>query len=136
MKTFIVEDDFTSRMILQTIMQNFGEVHIAVNGIEAVTAVKSAIENKETYSLICMDIMMPEMDGHEALKQIRELEKTHKIEGLDRVKVLMTSALKDSKTVMSAFRDECDGYIVKPVNKKALITNLVKLGLVVIKKDS
>ena len=74
MKTLIVEDDFTSRLFLQTFLSRYGECHIAVNGREAVEAFRMAADNGSPYDLICMDIMMPEMDGQEAVKQIRALE--------------------------------------------------------------
>ena len=66
MKTLIVEDDFTSRLLLQEILKRFGEIHIAVNGKEAVAAVRSAMDAGVPYDLICLDMMMPEMDGREA----------------------------------------------------------------------
>jgi len=76
MKTLIVEDDFTSRLLLQGLLQSYGAVHFAVNGKEAVEAVRLALESDELYDLICLDIMMPEMDGQEALRQIRLMEET------------------------------------------------------------
>ena len=72
MKTLIVDDDFTNRLLLQEILKVHGPVHVAVNGKEAVEAVAAARDNKEDpYDLICLDIMMPEMDGQEDLKIIR-----------------------------------------------------------------
>ena len=74
MRTLIVEDDFTSRLLLQTFLSRYGECHIAVNGKEAVAAFRAARESGQWYDLICMDIMMPEMDGQTAVKEIRALE--------------------------------------------------------------
>src|ERR1035437_6224900 len=74
MKTLVVEDDFTSRLVLHTFLSRYGECHIAVNGKEAVEAFRCALETGLRYDLICMDIMMPEMDGREAVKQVRALE--------------------------------------------------------------
>ena len=47
---------------------------MAVDGKEAIDAFRMAIEEARPYSLICLDIMMPEMDGHEVLKEIRRIE--------------------------------------------------------------
>ena len=74
MRTLIVEDDFTSRLLLQSLLAQYGECHIAVNGREAVEAFRSARESGQVYNLICMDIMMPEMDGQTAVNNIRALE--------------------------------------------------------------
>ena len=129
MKTLVVEDNFTSRMLPQKFLAPYGEVHIAVNGKEAVLAFRSARQGDEPYDLICLDIMMPEMDGHATLKKVRELEEAAGVLGLDGVKVVMTSALDDSQNVIEAFRSQCEGYLVKPVEKKALLDQLCKLGL-------
>ena len=75
MKILIVEDDFGSRISIQKMLSPFSECEIAVNGKEAVDAFTQSLESGAPYDLICMDIMMPEMNGKEALKIIREKEK-------------------------------------------------------------
>ncbi len=126
MKILIVEDEFTSRTLIQTFLSPYGEVHLAVDGQEAVEAFKTALADHSTYDLVCMDIMMPEMDGQEALKQIRELEKQAGIPEPDEVKAIMTSALNDPKNVFEAYhKGGATAYLVKPV-KKAELLNLVK----------
>ncbi len=130
MKTLIVEDDFTSRLLLQEIMKAYGPVHIAVNGKEAVAAVKMALDAQEPYHLICLDIMMPVMDGQAALKQIREMETAQAIFSSDGAKIVMTTALNDLKNIGSAFNSLCDAYLTKPVRKDKLLEELRKLKLV------
>ena len=130
MKTLIVEDDFTSRFLLQELLREQGDSHIAVNGKEAVTAVKEALDNNQPYDLITMDIMMPEMDGQEALHKIRDLEKEKGIFSTDGAKVLMTTALDDMSNISKAFENLCDGYLVKPVKKEKLLGELNKMKLI------
>lgn len=130
MKILIVEDEFTSRRLLQKILSVYGECDVAINGREAVEALVIALDEGQPYDLVCLDIMMPEMDGHEALKRIREIEAERSIAGLDGVKVIMTTALSDGKNIFSAFRAGCEGYIIKPIDKKKLISELKKLGLI------
>lgn len=130
MKVLIAEDDFTSRSILSKLMRGiFGECDIAVDGQEAVQAVELGLEQNEKYDLICLDIMMPNMDGHEALNRIRKLEDGAGFPVGRGAKILITSALDDSKNILSAFRSQCDGYLVKPYTKEKLLEEVKKVGL-------
>lgn len=125
MKTLIVEDDFISRRLLKEILSPCGECDIAIDGEEAVQAFRLAHEEGKPYDLITMDIMMPNMDGHMALKQIRELEKEWNIQGADEVKVIMTTALDDPKTVVDAFyKGGATSYLVKPITRKKLMAEI------------
>ncbi len=128
LKILIVEDDFASRKVMNAQLKLYGNCDTAVNGKEAVNAFREAIEEGQRYDLICLDIMMPEMNGHEALKKIREIELKNGIYGFEGVKIIMTTALADSKNVMEAFKEQCEGYLVKPVRKEKLIELLQTLG--------
>jgi two-component system chemotaxis response regulator CheY len=130
MKILMAEDDFTSRKILQIILGKYGDVDIAVNGNEAVKAVKLALARHENYDLICLDIMMPLKSGQETLKEIRQIEKDQGILEGDGSKVIMTTALDDSKNVISAFRFQADGYLVKPITANAIENKLKELELI------
>jgi two-component system chemotaxis response regulator CheY len=74
--------------------------------------------------------MMPEMDGHEALQQIRALEEAKGIIAIDGAKIIMTTALDDSKNILASFKDQCDIYLTKPVDKAKLLGELRKLKLI------
>jgi two-component system chemotaxis response regulator CheY len=129
MKCLIVEDDFAARKLLQIFLSDYGDCFIAVNGYEAVEAVREALNEGKPYDLICLDIMMPGMDGHQVLEAIRRIEGDYGIGGLDGVKVIMTTALSNSENVFGAFRGGCEAYIVKPVIKEKLLEEIEKLGL-------
>jgi two-component system chemotaxis response regulator CheY len=129
-KTLIVEDDFTSRLLLQEILKSFGPVHIAVNGKEAVEAVRVALEEDGPYGLICLDILMPEMSGQDALRQIREQEEARGIMSSSGAKILMITAVEDPKNVFAAFGSLCDAYLTKPIHKAKLLAELRKLKLI------
>lgn len=131
MRVLIVEDDFTSRKLLQKILTPYGEADIAVNGQEAVEAFDSAMQEGRPYELVCMDIMMPEMDGQEALKKIREIEKNNGISSNDEVKVVMTTALDDPKNVVEAYyKGGATSYVPKPIDRQLFLQLLRNLGLV------
>ncbi len=128
MKILIVEDDFTSRVILQEFLKTYGTPHVAVNGKEAVEAARKAGEAGEPYDLICLDIMMPEMDGQHALKAIRADEEARGVLSSNGAKIVMTTALDDFRNVTDAYGALCDGYLVKPIAKDRLLEELKKLG--------
>ena len=90
-----------------------------------------AHEGKRPYDLICMDIMMPGVDGNEALKQIRQLEKDLGVPPALEVKVIMTTALDDPKTVIHTYYiGGATSYLVKPISKQKLIRELRTFGLI------
>ena len=131
MRILVVEDDFTSRKILQKILAPYGEVDIAVNGLEAVEAFTQSLGDDNHYDLVCMDIMMPEMDGQTALKQIRALEKARGIAPTAEAKVIMTTALDDPKNVVEAYyKGGATSYVPKPIDKHMLLHLLKTLGLI------
>jgi two-component system chemotaxis response regulator CheY len=121
LRVLLVEDDFASRLLLQTFLSRYGECHVAVNGREAVDAFRSAYERGERYDLICMDIMMPEMDGREAVRQVRALEESRGIFLADGAKIIMTTAVDNIREVMRCFGELCDAYLVKPIDLAQLL---------------
>jgi two-component system, chemotaxis family, chemotaxis protein CheY len=130
MRTLIVEDDSTSRILLQSYLSQFGESHIAVNGLEAVEAFRAAQESGQSYDLICMDIMMPEMDGQTAVREIRAIEEAGGTLSTNGAKIIMTTAVDDVKSVMQSFNSLCDAYLLKPIDTQKLLLHIRELHLV------
>jgi two-component system, chemotaxis family, chemotaxis protein CheY len=130
MKTLVVEDDFTSSLLLREILKHYGPADTALNGQLAVEAVGKAIDAGEPYDLVTLDIMMPEMDGHEALQQIRALEEAKGIIAINGARIIMTTALDDSGNILASFKSSCDVYLTKPVDKTKLLAQLRKLKLI------
>ncbi len=129
MRALIVEDEFLSRKVLRSFLMALFEVDVVVNGREAVEAFKLAHTEEQPYDLILMDIMMPEVDGIEALHRIRTIEEKEELK--PKAKVIMTTALDDPQTVIKTFYEgEASAYIVKPVAKDKLYKELEKLGLI------
>ena len=129
MKALIAEDDLTSRLLLSELLEPFGTCHAVVNGKEAIQAFIMACESGTPYDLICLDIMMPEMDGQAALKVIREIEGSAGIEIGDGAKIIMVTALSDMTNVFQAYKQFCDDYLAKPIQKDSLLNCLKSLGL-------
>jgi DNA-binding response OmpR family regulator len=110
-KILIVDDEADFNEIVRKHMEFAGyETACAFNGKEAVEKVK-----KESFDLILMDLMMPEMDGFEAIRQIREIERD------SFTPIIILSALTETGNIEKGLM-ECgaDEYIVKPCDQLAL----------------
>lgn len=131
MKFLIVDDDKLCRMLLESMLSPLGTCHTAYDGSEAINAFRVALDEGEPYDLVCLDIMMPSMDGHQVLDMIREIERRRGILGSDGVKVIMTTALCDSKHCIRAFREGCESYLTKPIREEQLLEQVRSLGVLV-----
>ncbi len=130
MRILIAEDDFASRKFMMRFLSKYGECDVTVDGNEAVEAFKMALESGERYDLICMDIMMPVVDGFQALKQIREIERSNNIPEERSAKIIMTTALSEGKNVTKAFELGCTAYAGKPIDRDKFENELRKLDLI------
>ncbi|MBQ8280189.1 MAG: response regulator [Roseburia sp.] len=130
MKILLAEDDFVTRKYMSNFLSKYGECDVTVDGMEAVDAFMMALEDGEPYDLVCLDIMMPVMDGYQALVGIRNLEKERGIPAENAVKVIMTTALNEEKNVKMAFELGCTIYSGKPIDQERFDQALKKLGLI------
>ena len=130
MRILIAEDDFASRKFMMRFLSKYGECDVTVDGSEAIEAFKMALDSGEGYDLICMDIMMPLVDGYEALRQIREMETDYKIPEERAAKIIMTTALSEGKNVTKAFDLGCTAYAGKPIDREKFENELRKLYLI------
>ena len=129
MRVLVVEDDHISAMVIREILAPLGVAEVAENGLVAVSKFRNALERGESYDCVFLDIMMPEMDGHETLECIRSIEQEHDIWGLDAVKVVMITALGDFENVRKSFRGQCDAYLVKPNRRNKILSAVRDLRL-------
>ena len=130
MRILIAEDDPVSQRLFKRLLAPFGECHVARTGREAVDAFKDALEAGRPYELICLDIMMPVLDGQAALKLIRQRERECGIQREREAVVIMVTALDAPRDVIEAFyRRGCTGYLVKPILKDKLLAALKDCGL-------
>ena len=130
MKILLAEDDFVTRKFMVNFLSKYGECDVTVDGMEAVDAFMMALEDGEPYDLVCLDIMMPVMDGYQALVGIRNLEKERGISEDNAVKVIMTTALNEERNVNMAFELGCTVYSGKPIDQAKFEQVLKKLELI------
>jgi two-component system, chemotaxis family, chemotaxis protein CheY len=129
MLSLIVEDDETSRMVLQRYLMPYGETRTASDGQDAVAAFADNLVRGEPFDLVCLDIMLPGMSGQQVLEEIREMEDQIVPAPVKTARVIMTTALSDKDNIMKAL-PRCDAYLVKPVQRGDLMFYLKKFGLV------
>jgi two-component system chemotaxis response regulator CheY len=103
---------------------------MAANGKEAMAAYQEAVLEKNPYDLILLDIVMPEMDGNEVLREIRNRESVSTPGSFKKTLIAMASSLGDKKSVIGSFHDQCDGYIVKPYTPDSVIRDLKRCGII------
>ncbi|MDT8900687.1 response regulator [Anaeroselena agilis] len=130
MRILVAEDDSVSRKFLFKFLSQYGECDLTVDGLEALDAFLMALKDNDPYDLVCLDIMMPKVDGVKVLKTIRSLEKERSIAPEKQAKVIMITALGETGFVNQSFEFGCEAYAAKPVDTEKLISVMEKLGLI------
>lgn len=131
MKSLIVDDDEFSRELHKELLSTIYDCDVASNGEEAVYLFSKALADMEPYQLILMDVTMPVCNGHDALSEIRTIEREQGVETCKQVKIIMLSASNDPKTVMESYYKDGTSYLVKPIKKEKLIQVLDNFNLTV-----
>ncbi len=127
MKILIAEDDFIARKVLFNFLTKYGDIDVTENGQEALNLFTRQLKHGEGYDLVCLDIMMPRLNGHEALEAIRRVEAELDNDSGKRAKIIMTTALDDSQNILKSFNNQCDGYIAKPYSWEKLETEVQRV---------
>jgi len=125
----IVDDELASRELLKAYLSPFGACDLVESGRQAVDAVRKSLIEKRPYAAVCLDIMMPEVDGHLALKLIRCCENEFEIYGSAGAKVFMITALGKGRHEVRAFKAGCQTYLTKPVDEQELIGTMRRMGV-------
>ena len=128
MRVLIADDDFVNRRFLEGIFSQYGEVVSVDNGMSAVDEASKAMEEREFFDLICLDIMMTRLDGYKALEAIREAEHKYQVYEESRAKVIMISALDEVVLDSIQVCSDYDAYICKPIMLEKFEALLEKLG--------
>lgn len=125
-KLLLVEDNRVNQMVAMGVLKKIGitEVIIAVNGKDALDKLRLS-EGGSPFSFIYMDCQMPEMDGYEATKLIREGEAGELYRDIPIVAMTANAMVGDEEKCLSAGMND---YLVKPINKD-LVEDTLKIFL-------
>lgn len=124
----VVDDDSTSRRILENILNKIGECTAVDSGSKALTLLNMAINDKAPFELLILDVSMPDMDGTEVLLNIRKDEHQRGIPKSKRLKVIMLTASMRMSTVKTCIKWGCNGFVSKPFSPQTLFQNMERLG--------
>jgi two-component system chemotaxis response regulator CheY len=130
LRCLVVDDDELGRELLILHLQDIACCDIAINGREAVDKFANAID-ETPYDLIFLDIVMPEMNGHEAAKAIRRLEQERGISIDKGVHIIVLSSLHTPQDIIQSYISaQSAAHLVKPVKPERLKKTLHQLGLI------
>ena len=130
MRTLVVDDDLVSRRLMRGLVSSFSECEVAVNGRDALELFTNRYTTGAPFDLICLDIMLPEMDGYEVLAAIRAFEDQAEVKEEQRVKVLLLTALEDPKVIGNAYLAGCQAIMCKPIDRQKLSNALTLAGVI------
>ncbi len=128
MRILIADDELVSRSKLEKIMSTFGYCEAVASGAQAIEAFKKAWEEWTPFDLIALDILMPHMNGMDAVLEIRRLEAVKRVADKHRAKILMVTSEAERDVVLTCVQAGCDEYIIKPFNLKLVSRKMADLG--------
>ena len=132
-KTLIVDDSKAVLYMMNGILNDYGlnEICEAANGLLAVEQFEAAARSGAPFSLVFLDIVMPVMNGQEALKRMRDIEMDAGVIGDDRAIIIMATSLHSTTDMIDAMIEgDCTDYLIKPFDPEDLLGMLIKYGYV------
>ncbi len=135
MRILISDDDAICGQTLAARLRPWGPADTVLTGEDTVRAWTAALLAGRPYALVFLDIGMPDIDGHGLLCALRGAETAfvehRRLAGspVRHTPIIMATARERLQDVATAFRNQCDGYLVKPVEDGPLTDLLFKLGL-------
>ncbi|MDD6332687.1 MAG: response regulator [Clostridium sp.] len=130
LKILVAEDDEANRKFLSKLLAKFGEVTVVADGFQAVKSYMQALDEKEPFRLVCLDVMMPKIDGYKALDAIRDLESRNALIDGEKAKIIMISALDEGGFDEELAGNQYDCYMSKPIDILEFEMNLKRMGMI------
>ena len=121
MKSLVVEDDATSRLVMQEYLSAFGPCDGVAHGRDALEMFAQAHRDGAPYELVCLDIMMPELNGWEVCKTIRSHEEYNS------TGILMVTAIGETLNDMTSELYGADDHVNKPFELQEVLTKVEEI---------
>jgi len=130
-RILITDDSSYQRALLRNLLEPYGEISEAAGGKEACRLFAQALDRGRPFDLALMDILMPGMDGHSALRLFIDIQDQAGIAAEDRVKVIMVSSMDDPANMMQAqYGEGAAAYVTKPYDQALLVEVLRGLDVI------
>lgn len=130
MKILVAEDDEANRKFLTKLLSKFGDVTVVGDGFQAVKHYMQALDERAPYHLVCLDVMMPKIDGYKALDAIRDIEGKYALIEGERARIVMISALDEGGFDEERAGNLYDCYMSKPIDILEFEMNLKRMGMI------
>lgn len=127
-RALVVDDDAICRLLIAEALKTCAiEVEEAASLSDAVHRWVHARSTGQAFGVIFLDVHLPDGDGLDILKDIRQAETELGLGRKQRCKVLMVSADEHDSSIERAYRSMCDGYLIKPIERSIIIGHLHRL---------
>jgi two-component system chemotaxis response regulator CheY len=131
LRILLVDDSKSAQLKILSIVSKYGTCDQAYDGVEALDLVQRSLQANSPYDLIIMDVVMPRMDGFEAVKKIMLLQDAINIPEKDKTKIIMLTSKADPANMMKAhFEIGVKTYLTKPFAEKTLLEAMTNLELI------
>lgn len=128
MRILVIDDDQVIRLQMKTLLAKCGdfEVDCVSRGKIGIAQYLAAMEDKEPYAAVLVDIQLPDISGQEVVSAIRDLEEA---KDASASKIIMVTVKTDMKNRAEAFHRLCDEYMTKPFSLDDLKDKLKTVGI-------
>jgi len=131
MKILVIEDDYSSSIMFQRYLENYGKCETVSTGFDGMQKYIESISSGQQYNLIIIDIILPDMNGYEVLETIRAEEDARKYIDAERTKIILTTSLDDeeNRKLAEKLTPGLETYYTKKFVLEGFDEKLQELGL-------
>lgn len=130
MKSLVIDDQVTARMLLKCLLEDMGQVVEGPTAAAGIGAYRAALRGDRPFDLVCIDIGLPDLSGLEVVKEIRCTEAAQGLMPGDGAKVIVITASEDPAHADAAEQARVDAFLRKPLSYDGLKRALVEARVI------